>query len=296
MPNAVTGQAAGAGATIVSHAVGAMAASGEASLTTLQQVSVSVEYDDRYDITLSHANSTKLANAFTVSGEGATFTATLSNSADFQDVFAYAMENAVCATQTSALDELDGGVPAVLDAVQSSIGLKLDVVLNNAILNKFAQHFSDTLPNILQSDWQMSSSVDWEGGAESMAGELSVAECEILAQQLPESNYELYMDGSENPVTNALSLKDGDSVIFVMVVNQSGVVRAITKTPGASADTGASAVAAPAGAEANHAPYGYNTNANAYIENSRRIAFKLTVAKNPADEGNTLSALRAVPA
>ena len=295
MPNAVTGQAAGAGATIVSHAVGTMAASGEASLTTLQQVSVSVEYDDRYDITLSHANSTKLANAFTVSGEGAPFTATLSNSAHFQEVFAYAMENAVCATQTSALDALDGGASGV-DAVQSSIGLKLDVVLNNAILNKFAQHFSDTLPNILQSDWAMSSSVDWDGGAASMAGELSVAECEILAQQLPESNYELYMDGSENPVTDALSLKDGDSVIFVMEVNQSGVVRAITKTPGVSADSGASAVAAPAGAEANHAPYGYNTNANAYIENSRRIAFKLTVAKNPADEGNTLSALRAVPA
>ena len=295
MPNAVTGQAAGAGATIVSHAVGNMAASGEASLTTLQQVSVSVEYDDRYDITLSHANSTKLANAFTVSGEGATFTATLSNSAHFQEVFAYAMENAVCATQTSALDALDGGASGV-DAVQSSIGLKLDVVLNNAILNKFAQHFSDTLPNILQSDWAMSSSVDWAGGAASMAGELSVAECEILAQQLPESNYELYMDGSENPVTDALSLKNGDSVIFVMEVSQSGVVRTITKTPGVSADSGASAVAAPAGAEANLAPYGYNTNANAYIENERRIAFKLTVAKNSADAGNKLSSLRPVPA
>ena len=294
MPNAVTGQAAGAGATIVSHAVGNMAASGEASLTTLQQVSVSVEYDDRYDITLSHANSTKLANAFTVSGEGATFTATLSNSSDFQEVFAYAMENAVCATQTSALDALDGGADGV-DAVQSSIGLKLDVVLNNAILNKFAQHFSDTLPNILQSDWQMSSSVDWAGGAASMAGELSVAECEILAQQLPESNYELYMDGSENPVTDALSLKNGDSVIFVMEVSQSGVVRAITKTPGVSADSGASAVLQGGEAE-NLAPYGYNTNANAYIENERRIAFKLTVAKNSADAGNKLSSLRPVPA
>jgi hypothetical protein len=271
MPNAVTGQAAGAGATIVSNAVGSMDASGNASLTTLQQLSVSVEYDDRYDITLSAANSTKLVNAFTVSGAGDQFTATLSNSSDFQDVLAFAMENAVLVTKTSAAD------PEGPDAsVAEDEGLPLGTVINNGILNQFKQLFTDTLPNILQSDWTMESGVDWVGGAADMAGKLVDAECEILAQQIPESNYELYMDVSENPGTSALSLKHGDSVIFVMEVNVAAIARAITKTPGLASDAGASNVAG-----GDVAPYGYNTNINSYANNSRRVAFKLTVSKDP---------------
>jgi hypothetical protein len=263
-----------------------MNATGEAALTTLQKVSVSVAYDDLYEVTLSKEDSTALANAFTVSGGvkegGATFTATLSNSVVFREVLAGAMAAAICVEQNSDVDPAE-----TVDADRSSLGLTLDVAINHGMLNQFRKIYTDSLPNILESDWAMSSSVEWAAGALDMADKLDDAECEILAQQLPESNYELYMDTSENPVTDALSLKGNDSVIFVFEVNQSGVVRAITKSAGVNPDVGATAVAG-----GNESPYGYNQNVNTYLENSRRVAFKLNL-KNLADNDGALDNLRA---
>jgi hypothetical protein len=272
MPNAVA--ITGGDATIVARVIGEMAASGEAALTTLNQVSVSVGYDDLYEVTLSAADSTKLANAFKISGSGATFLAHLENSADFQQVLAGAMSNAVCVGP-------GGSNP--------SVGKKLDKAIYDEMLNQFKRIFTDALPNLLESDWALSNVVEWAAGAEDMAGKLDNKECEILAQQLPESNYELYMDGSENPVTDALSLKGNDSVIFVFDVAESGVARNITKTEGTNSDVGATAE--PNGAFGDLGAQ----NVNAYTANNRLVAFKLIV-KNAASSAGALDSLRAVPA
>jgi hypothetical protein len=275
MPNAITSHVEDAAATIVARPLGAMDASGQASLNTLQQVTVSVAYDDLYEQVLSTADSTLLANSFTISGEGDEFAATLSNSANFQDVLARNMASAICTAETKNID------PEGTDASNNSVGQNLKDAIYNGMLNNFKRVFADSIPNLLESDWALSNTVGYAGGAADMAGKLVAAECEILAQQLPESNYELYMDASENPTTTALPLKHGDSIIFVFQVSQSAVSRIVTKTPGSNVDTGASAVA---GGTAS--PYGSSAVVS-YSSNSRKVAFKFTVAKS---SGNTVDA------
>jgi hypothetical protein len=276
MPNARTGIEA----TIVARPIGAMDASGEAALTTLQQVTVSVAYDDLYEQTLSVADSTKLANAFSISGSGASFSVELTSSQDFQDVLAANMESAICTAQNSNVD------PQGTDADNSSIGHNLKDAIYNGMLNNFKRIFTDSIPNLLESDWSLSNTVGYAAGAADMAGKLDIPECEVLAQQLPESNYVLYQDGSENTLTSALPLKDGDSIIFVFNVSESSVARIPTKTPGASGDGNAAAVT---GTPSN--PYGSSAVVS-YASNSRVVAFKFTVAGSGAP-GGQLDSLKA---
>ena len=284
MPNAITSHVENAAATIVARPLGAMDASGEASLNTLQQVTVSVAYDDLYEQVLTPEDSTLLANSFTVSGEGDQFAATLSDSPSFEDVLARNMASAICTAESKNID------PEGTDASNNSVGHNLKDAIYNGMLNNFKRVFADSIPNLLESDWALSNSVGYAAGAADMAGKLVAAEAEILAQQLPESNYVLYMDGSENPTTTALPLKDGDSIIFVFQVAQSAVSRIVTKTPGTSADTGASAVA---GGTAS--PYGSSAVVN-YATNSRKVAFKFTVSKAASNTIDAkLASLAAIP-
>jgi hypothetical protein len=148
------------------------------------------------------------------------------------------------------------------------------------MINTFKREFTDDIPNLLESDYVLTNSVGYAGGAADMAGKLVAQECEILAQQLPESNYTLYSDASENPTTTALPLKDGDSIIFVFDVTQSAVSRVITKVAGSNPDTGASAVA---GGSAS--PYGSGAVVSYSIAN-RKVAFKFTVSKAASNTAN----------
>ncbi len=270
MPNAVTGSSA----TIVARPLGALAASGEASLNTLQQVSVSVAYDDLYEQVLTPEDSTLLANSFTISGEGDEFSAVLNNSANFEDVLARNMATAICTAETANVD------PSGNDASENSVGHNLKDAILNGMINTFKREFTDDIPNLLESDYVLTNSVGYAGGAADMAGKLVAQECEILAQQLPESNYTLYSDASENPTTTALPLKDGDSIIFVFDVTQSAVSRVITKVAGSNPDTGASAVA---GGSAS--PYGSGAVVSYSIAN-RKVAFKFTVSKAASNTAN----------
>lgn len=271
MPNALTGTTG----TIVARPLGAMDASGQASLKTLQQVTVSVAYDDLYEQVLSTADSTALANSFTISGEGDEFSAVLSNSANFQDVLARNMATAICTAESANVD------PEGTDASNNSVGHNLKNAILNGMINRFKRVFTDDIPNLLESDYVLTNSVGYAAAAADMAGKLTALECEILAQQIPESNYDLYSDTSENPTTTALPLKHGDSIVFVFEVNQSNVSRVITKTSGSNLDTGASAVA---GGSAS--PYGSGAVVS-YSIDSRKVAFKFTVAKSA---GNTVDA------
>jgi hypothetical protein len=282
MPNAVTSHVESAAATIVARPVGQLDASGEAALTTLQEVTVSVAYDDLYEQALSAADSTKLANAFAVSGNGATFTASISSAADFEDVLARNMATALC-TEYNSKKDISGSDASV------GLGLNLKQTIYNGMLNQFKRVFTDSLPNLLESDWALSNTVGYADAAGDMKTKLDHQECEILAQQLPESNYVLYMDASENSVTSALPLKDGDSIIFVFQVSESAVARINTKTPGANPDTGASATANAANGKS---PYGAAQQAVTYLANTRTVAFKFAV-KSAAHNGGKLDSLKA---
>jgi len=280
MPSISTSHDENAPAIIVARPIGALDASGSASLTTLQEVSVSINYDDLYDVTLSAADSTKIANAFTVSGNGGSFAATLSSSSDFQDVLAAAMAAATCTTHSSAIDNS-----------YNVVGVNLKDNLYNEMLTKFKKVFEDLLPNILESDWALSNDVNYAGGASDMAGKITDPEAEIIAQQLPESNYSLYMDASENPTTSALPVKEGDKLVFVFDVTESAVARVDKKTAGTNADsnnaapagqaTPSNATAGSPGA-AGSGPYGVNQQSIVYSSNSRKVAFQLTLRNSQA--------------
>jgi len=282
MPSAVTSHVESAAATIVARPVAHIDASGEAALVTLQEVNVSVAYDDLYEQALSAADSTKLANAFAVSGNGASFTVSISSASDFEDVLARNMALAIC-TEYNSNKDISGSDAGV------GVGLNLKDTIYNGMLNQFKQVFTDSLPNLLESDWALSNSVGYAAGAADMESKLNAQECEILAQQLPESNYVLYMDASENTTTTALPLKDGDSIIFVFDVAESAVARVNTKTPGANPDTGATAAA---NASNGKSPYGAAQQAVTYISNTRTVAFKFAV-KSAAHNGGKLDSLKA---
>lgn len=284
MPNAVTVNTGSAGCTIVARPVAALDASGQASLVTLEQVTVSVSYEDLYRVTLSDADAIKLLNSFTLDGSGTSFACILDNSADFQEVLTRAMSTASGVSFTNSNASLDVA------------GNTLSKNLMAEILNTFKSIYEDTIPNVLQSDWDISNNVAYAAGAADMADKLVPEEAELLAQQLPESNYSAYMDASENTTTHALPLKKGDKLVFVFYLREAAVARVDKKTPGSTVEATPTAVgvangpsggstttpAAPA-AEAGESavgtgPYGDSTQAVTYASNTRTVAFELVLS------------------
>lgn len=253
--------------------------SGNASITTLQQVTVSIAYDDRYDIELTGnsasassaariagATAKDLTSAFVLDGSGSTFAVDLANGgAQLADVLQHVIENAKRADEVGGSDKT------------------LDQRLGADMLRVFKDIFADALPNILQSDYTLVHEVKSAEGAADMQDKLeaSPAAREIIAQQLPESNYEAYMDGSENHVGTDLPLVNGDTLVFIFNVNLNLVVRDEKKTAGTTADnlSGVSESGAPAGAgSAGTGPYSSPTQKVTYIYESRKVAFFVKVA------------------
>lgn len=294
MPNAVTVNTGSAGCTIVARPVAALDASGQASLVTLEQVTVSVSYEDLYRVTLSDADAIKLLNSFTLDGSGTSFACTLANSTDFQEVLTRAMRNASGVSYTNTNASLD------------VVGNTLSQNLMAEILATFKSIYADTIPNVLQSDWDISNNVAYAAGAQDMAAKLIPGEAELLAQQLPESNYSAYMDASENTTTHALPLKKGDKLVFVFYLREAAVARVNKKTPGSTveaalaAGVAATAAALPTAATAGTSggstatpavsaaaagqsavgtgPYGAGTQAVTYASNTRTVAFELALS------------------
>jgi hypothetical protein len=235
--------------------VGALDISGNASLTTLQQVSVAISYNDRYDIEI---DGNALVSSFALDGSGSTFAVNWSDGTGAQ--FAGVME-------------------AVIDGAENG-GKTLSKLLGDEMLNTFKAIFADTLPNLLQSEWSLAHDVKSAEAAADMQGKLTAGPREIIAQQLPESNYAAYMDASENPTTADLPLVNGDTLVFIFDVNENLVVRTDKKTAGANADsaTDVTEAGAPAGAgAAATGPYGETVQGITYLYNSRRVAFYVKV-------------------
>jgi len=252
-------------ATAVARPVASMDASGEATYNTLNKVTVAVEYNDLYDVSLNEADSWKLINAFSLSGAASTFTAKLSDSANFQEVLARKLADALCVTQGIAHSP-------------SSVGKNLHDAINSEMAETFSLA-TNAVPNLLE-EATFSNTVDWAGGAADMASKLTDKEAEIIAQQLPESNYVLYSDASGANFAGHLPLKNDDKVVFVFNVAQSLVTRVDSKTTGLQSDTAAGvtlpAQTPPVG------PYGTASQAASYASNSRIIAFRVKVTGSGA--------------
>jgi hypothetical protein len=251
-----------------------MSSGGSATLSTLQQVNVSVAYDDHFEYELSVADSTALANAFTLAGNGASFTASLDGAAA-KPVIVKALTDGLCKSQAV--------VPA------SWANKKIGVAIYDEMVAKWTEAIENNIANILETS-SFSTSVGYDGGANSMVSKLVPLECEILAQQIPEANYVFYQKGGagadkEDPRTHALPMRGNDSIVLVFNVVQTDVIRTPAKVPGLNLDTGASSVA---GGDAS--PYGAMTPSQ-YSSWNRTFAYKLTF-KNTAGDNGALDSLK----
>jgi hypothetical protein len=226
-----------------------------ATLVTVSQLSVSMPFDDKYVIELDETDSASLIGAFSVAGEGATFTVTRD-------------ETALATILKKVIDE----------GTKGAEGKNLPTELADDMKERFQEYFSNGLSNILE-DVHLSYEVKSQEGADSLSGLLNAQACEIIAQQIPQTNYDAWSDASENYLGSQLPLLDGNELVFIFNVASSLVVnRAEQKSTGVSADSSASAtvsnVAAGAGdgegrpfttSEPGTATYTYDTRKIAYF-------------------------------
>jgi hypothetical protein len=269
----ITTDSAGALTTAVTAAtqfivpvVGALTMDASATLVTLQQLKVTMNYNDRYDITLEGADAIALRDSIVLDGSGSTFSAQLAPS------------HTLAVVLKKVIDE----------AVKSGAGGKtLANELSDDMKTRFQEYFNNALSNILENV-SMSSSVSSQAGANDLVGKLDNNACEVIAQQIPKDHYEQWSDASENYEGSGLPLLDGDSLVFIFdVASELRVDRTEEKTDGTTADSkpssangAADAVEDSDAAGANGVGSKYTTGqagTASYIYESRRIAFFVTV-------------------
>lgn len=247
--------------------VGSISMDASATLVTLQQLSVTMNYNDKYEIDLSGDDAVALRDSFALSGEGASFAASLSNGAALTAVLKKVIDQAIKA---------GGG------------GKTLAEELSGDMKDRFQEYFNNVLSNILENV-SLTSNVHSQDGAESLVNLLTPDACEIIAQQIPKTHYMAWSDASDESFTGSgLPLLDGDTLVFIFQTeNTLTVNRVEEKTAGsnadskpASADGAADAVANSDAAGANGVGSKYTTSlpgTASYIYESRRIAFFVTV-------------------
>ncbi len=246
---------------------GAIDVSGTIDQVTLQQLTVTMTYDDKYEITLDASGSKALLESFDVSGGGDTFAVGWSATKDkFIEVLAKVINDATGTDVSgSTLNKtLKGGIEANLLATFQSV-------------------YTNLLPNALENAWSVSASVDASGGATDMHTKLGAPEREIIAQQIPEENWNLYKDASENGI-KALPLKEGDELVFIFNVNAMAISSGETKTAGANADTSASATITDDGKK-----YGPSVQNITYTYDTRKVAFFVKVTDGASAVGTKLT-------
>jgi hypothetical protein len=196
----------GTGATygLLCENVASMDAAAVATVQSIQQetaVVAGIHYFATAAVT--EANTYKLLNSFTINGYGPggftdganVFSAVLSNSANFKAVLQQALEDASGSIDTDLATDLNA---------QLRVWLQSDSLIN-AVQNMFGATVVD---------------IDEDGGAQSMADGLEADSnyVEGIFTQIDTGTLGLYMDASEEPVTNALPLKGGDKLTFVFDV------------------------------------------------------------------------------
>ena len=295
----------------VAPVVAALDVNASASITILQKLSVSMDYNDRYDISLNLADSCSLLNCFDISGRGESFDVMAVHATQFKAVMKKILDNAICTstgTQTASATT-DGAVITPADFSAAATGFTVHQTLNNQLLQLFKNIYTDGIANILQSSYTFSTSVDTSGAAADMWAKLdadSQKAAEVIAQQIPLGNWNLYMSpagslvtgvSGENPLTSALPMKAGDKLVFLFRTDEEITVERGQNTAGSTLDTaGAVAPGADAatvasvadGAENFLNPYG-NTLALSYKYNQRTIAFFVEVGGAALNVGDAFA-------
>lgn len=179
-----------------------MAADASGDIGSVQQETVTVtDVQYTYTASLNVLNAYKFLNAFTVSGHGP-------NVGDQLDVNV---------TDVSGLREVirDG-----LDAVKSSINSNMESDLMNQIA-RWIQ--SDGLLNTVEDAAATNAhvAIDSSDGAANMANSSGLSSVgagplrRVLYTQISNTALMAYKDVSEEPITNAFPLRQGDSITFV---------------------------------------------------------------------------------
>ena len=251
-------------------------AEGSAEVSVVQQQTVSMAYNLKFDYTLSDAqDAADLINAWVLTQNGGTTDMTASGGFD-----------AAMSTNAGEVAAFKAVLQKVLLDAQDSSNNTLTDVLYNQVLINFTSIFGDGVANVLQSDWNLSVTMDASGGAANMYNDLAASSdaCQLIAQQIPNSNYLLYVDGSENAVSNALPLKNNDKLVFLFNVTLSTITQSVesiqkmaafyNSIPGsgvAAADASQNVVDLSAN------PTAASHNAPTYTVNSQIAAFYVTV-------------------
>ena len=287
-----------------------------AAITILNKLSVSMEYNDRYDIKLDLSDSCILLNCFDISGAGENFEVGTLHQSQFHSVMTKILDNATC-TDTSGMiidgTAQTGGPDIDSDAVIAAgagtgageVGHTVHQTLNNQLLRLFKNIYTDGIANILQSGYSFSTVVDTSAGANNMwvkLNENSRSAAEVIAQQIPLGNWNLYMNAAgdlatgtsgENPLTSALPMKAGDQLVFLFRTDEEiavyrgqptngstsnvlGDTTTTTTSGGTSYNGATNTIAGDTAAAGFLTPYG-NTLALSYKYNQRTIAFFVQV-------------------
>jgi len=186
----------------------ALDAQGEAALSLVQQEQVQMAYDLSFNKTLvADTNSANILNAFVLTQDG--------------DSMAVDMR-----TGDDALNFRTELADVIRDAVDLSDNTLAEVLYNDA-LGYFAEVYGDAVANVLETDWALKVTVDASGGAANMWSDLDKKSAArlLIAEQIPNSTYMLYVDASENMLTDSLPMKHNDTIVFLFNVTMQTIAR-----------------------------------------------------------------------
>jgi hypothetical protein len=284
-----------AGCRVVNVAITTLDASGDAHHEYVQQDKVTITgIDYEFYSELSLKQSCELLNCFDVSGNGpndgfAVQIAAVAAAGLPGDVILSAfIADALDATAggTWAPKALGGSSVGDTDSTVSMLQKDLwqglvDVIRSDGLIN--------TVEDVLLRN-EVGVSIDASNAGDTAATELmnSQEHRNILFTQLPNSNFMLYKDLSENTTTGALPMKDGDTLTFVFDCDMPDVEpTSQIQVPKAGA---AAAAAGANGATAAATPAGYVPTSNVvaskihYNMGKKRLAINLKV-RNEKNNG-----------
>jgi hypothetical protein len=196
-----------------------MDASANASLSFLQQESVSMAYDEKYNIQLTDVSSAAILNAFKLVGNGATLRVDMRAGAQgaFEDMIQFVVDHA------------------------THNGDSLQTVLYNDVKNQIKSVYGDLVANVLESNWKLDVNVHSSGGAANLYGDLNDASGQrlLLAQQIPNDTFLVYKvggstDASENLTSDALLLASGDKIVFLFDITAIATSRLVNPVSNSS--------------------------------------------------------------
>lgn len=282
---------------IVNVAITNMDASGAATHKYVEQDAVVINgIDYEFNVDLDLQQSCNLLNSFDVSGNGPTDGFNVQLAADagagvsgrdmLANILADALGGQGSANATWASKALGGSEAGDSDEVKNMIQKDLwmglvDVIRSDGLIN--------TVEDVLLRS-EVTVTIEGAAAALACANELAGSQTHrnILYTQLPQSNFAKYMDASEDTVTGALPMKDGDIITFVFEVDMPDVVPATQERVSMTNTAGDG----NAGTNAQN-PAGYVPTSNVfeskihYNLGSKRLALNLQV-HNAALDGEAL--------